>query len=389
MSLTNGMSFKLIYQGDYNASESGPDFLNAKIEIDGIIWVGNVEIHVKSKDWFTHNHHFDDAYNTVILHVVYLNNGDVKLGDAVLPVLELKDHIDNEHYRRFENLMKAKRTILCGSSLKDFPPIFLLDMQEKALVQRMSRKTNELLQTVHSTEPKSVLYYLIARAMGAKVNQLPFEELTQRLPLSFVKQMKKKRQIQAICLASGLFIPDNETDVLLSSRLIQKRTFDNHVYKSAWKVGGVRPANHPSKRIVQFAYIVQQCDFTVSFVHLNATELYLHILELLDLSKSNPCFEYSVDPLSKSFKHQLIINCFAPFLVWYGNQQEDDSLVEKGFDLLRQLPSEENGIIKKWKNYGINPKNAADSQALLEIFNHFCMNKKCLTCTVGNKLLGK
>lgn len=389
MSLTNGISFKLIYQGDYNASESGPDFLNAKIEIDGITWVGNIEIHVKSKDWFTHNHHFDDAYNTVILHVVYVNNGDVKVGENILPVLELKDHIDRQHYSRFEKLMKSKRTILCGSSLKDFPPIFLIEMQEKALVQRMSRKTNDLLQTVHSTEPKSVLYFLIARAMGAKVNQLPFEELTQRLPLSFVKQMKKKRQIQAICLASGLFIPDTESDVLLSSRLIQKSTFDNHVYKSAWKVGGVRPANQPSKRIVQFALIVQQFDFTVSFVYLNATELYLYILELLNLSKSNPCVDYSVEPLSKSFKHQLIINCFAPFLVWYGNQQEDDSLVEKGFDLLRQLPCEENGIIKKWKNYGVNPKNAAESQALLEIFNDFCMNKKCLTCTVGNKLLGK
>ena len=85
----------------------------------------------------------------------------------------------------------------------------------------------------------------------------------------------------------------------------------------------------------------------------------------------------------------MIINAFVPFLWWYGNQIEDERLMEKGIDLLRHLPSELNGVIKKWRNYGIVPKNAAESQALLEIFNEFCVNKKCLTCTVGNKLLSK
>jgi hypothetical protein len=124
-------------------------------------------------------------------------------------------------------------------------------------------------------------------------------------------------------------------------------------------------------------------------VYLNSNELYHYILELLDLSKLKVAEENSIETLTLNFKHQLIINCFSPFLVWYGNQLEDEALVEKGIDLLRQIPPEENGIIKKWRNYGIVPKNAAESQALLEIFNEFCVNKKCLTCTVGNKLLSK
>ena len=387
MTLSDGSQFKLIHQGDYNANESGPDFLNAKIEIDGMIWIGNVEIHVKSKDWFAHNHHFDKAYDSVILHVVYQHNGDVKIGETILPVLEIKDFIDMNHYRRFEKLLKAKKTILCGSSLLEFPPIYFMEMQERALVQRLSRKTNHLFQTVHSIDPQNVLYFLIARAMGTKVNQLPFEELTHRLPLGVIQKMKKKRQVQAICLASGLFMPESENDILISSHLKQNGTFDNRVFKSAWKQGGVRPSNHPSKRIVQFAYIVQKFDFSVSFVYLNSKDLYQYIIELLDLSKLKMTKDVSLETLTLSFKHQLIINCFSPFLVWYGNQLEDESLVEKGIDLLRQIPSEENGIIKKWRNYGIVPKNAAESQALLEIFNEFCVNKKCLTCTVGNKLL--
>lgn len=389
MKLTDGKNFKLIYQGDYNANESGPDFLNAKIEIEGIIWSGNVEIHVKSKDWYAHNHHFDNAYDSVILHVVYQYNGDVKIGETILPVLEIKDYIDMHHYRRFEKLLKAKKTILCGSALMEFPSIYFIEMKERALVQRLSRKTNNLFQTVHSTDPKNVLYFLIARAMGTKVNQLPFEELTYRLPLSIIKQMKKKRQAQAICLASGLFIPESENDVLISTRLNQNGTFDNRVFKSAWKQGGVRPSNHPYKRIVQFAYIIQKFDFSVSFVYLNSKELYQYIIELLDLSKLKITEVDSIEDLTLSFKHQLIINCFSPFLVWYGNNVEDEALVEKGIDLLQQIPPEENGIIKKWRNYGIVANNAAESQALLEIFNEFCVNKKCLTCTVGNKLLSK
>jgi hypothetical protein len=262
-------------------------------------------------------------------------------------------------------------------------------MQERALVQRLSRKTKDIFQNVHSNDPKNVLYYLIARAMGTKVNQLPFEELTQRLPLIVLKKMKKKQQAEAICLASGLFSPNTEHDFLLSTHLIQQGTYDNHVFKSAWKRGGVRPANHPTKRILQFAYIVQQFDFSVSFVYLNAKELYDYIMVLLEISKNKEEKDSSLDAISDDFKHQLMINCFVPFLFWYGNQLQDDCLVQKSMELLRNIPSEKNGIVKKWKNYGIRANNAAETQALLEIFNEFCVNKKCLTCTIGNKLLSK
>lgn len=387
MSLTNGKSFKLIHQGNYNASESGPDFLNAKIEIDGITWVGNVEIHVKSKDWFLHNHHFDQAYDSVVLHVVYQHNAEVKVGNSTLPVLELKDWVDHGHYRKFEALLKAKRAILCGSALETFPSIYLVEMQERALVQRLSRKTAAIFANTHSNDPKNVLYYLIAKAMGSKVNQLPFEELTQRLPLTVLKQLRKKKQVEALCLASGLFAPTTEQDVFLSSDLKQYGTFDNQVFKSAWKQGGVRPANHPAQRVLQFAYIVQKFDFSVSFTHLEANDLYRYLLTLLDIQPKVPLLV--ANKITLEFKHQLIVNAFVPFLWWYGNRLENEQLIDKGIDLLRLLPSETNGIIKKWDNYGIVSKNAAESQALLEIFNEFCVNKKCLTCTVGNKLLSK
>ena len=140
MTLTDGRQFKLIHQGDYNANESGPDFLNAKIEIDGITWAGNIEIHVKSKDWFVHNHHFDSAYDSVILHVVYQHNGEVKVRDSILPVLELKEWVDHAHYRKFESLLKAKRTSFVVHRCKHFHLFTLLKCKNERCLNALPEK---------------------------------------------------------------------------------------------------------------------------------------------------------------------------------------------------------------------------------------------------------
>ena len=59
----------LVYAGQHNLN-SGPDFFNSRIKIDNQLWAGNVEVHVKSSDWFVHHHETDRNYDNVILHVV-------------------------------------------------------------------------------------------------------------------------------------------------------------------------------------------------------------------------------------------------------------------------------------------------------------------------------
>ncbi len=382
MLLTTGENFKIVYQGDYNAYESGPDFLNAKVEIDGLLWVGNVELHVRSKDWFLHNHHIDHAYDSVILHVVYEENGNVLLNGCALPTLELKPIIDVHHYNKYVGLFKNKHTILCSTQIRNVHPIYLISLQEKALFQRLSRKTENVLLLTGSKEANQVLYFLLARAFGTKINQLPFEELTQRLPLSLLKKQNKQHQQALVQFTSGMFSSD-------FSKTIKSIASNGIVKKSSWKFCGTRPGNSPVVRIQQFSAIVREFDFETSFLYLSKEQLLEHWMLLLSRIVDVKGEFDKVPDLSKSFKEQIIINCFVPFLFWYGQMSSDEQLIEKSMEILRLLPPEQNSILDKWKKIDISANNAAETQAFLEIFNEFCTRKKCLSCDIGIQLLSK
>lgn len=391
MYLSNGDSFKIIFQGDYNAYESGPDFLNAKIEINGMLWIGNVELHVKSKDWFLHGHQNDRAYDNVILHVVYENNGEVIQNSNLIPVLELKEVINSNHYQKYLSLFKNKHTILCSTQLKSILSIHMISLQERALFQRLSRKTINLSELTGTEDPKQILYFLLARAFGSKINQLPFEELAQRLPITIIKKMLKKDQCPLIQLTSGMTKPETLSDFVNYPHLIKihEKMANGMVNRASWKFGGTRSSNSPDIRIQQFAKIIEQFDFEVSFMFLTKEDLLKYCMELLTIVEGNKLQKIKIKELTKSFKHQIIINCFVPFLFWLGQKREDDRLTDKAIDLLRLIPPEQNGVIEKWKKNGNSPNNAAESQALLEIFNEFCTKKKCLSCNIGIQLLSK
>jgi hypothetical protein len=391
MTLVDGRMFKVLNHGDYNAYESGPDFLNAKIEIDGLVWVGNVELHLKSKDWYSHKHQNDSAYDNVILHVVLEDNGDVFIKNEKIPTLELINVIQQEHYQKFELLLKNKKTILCGSLLNSIPEILMVSLQERALIDRLNRKTNNIIVHAGSPDPKQILYFLMARAMGAKINQLPFEELTHRIPLHELKNKKIRNQSDLIVISSGLSCPDTITDHLAYKRIIQseKQLINGSVSLQSWKFAGTRPGNSPKIRIVQFAKIIQQFDFEVSFVYLDTENLLQYILKLLTIEEGTPSLLSRFNQLSLSFKYQLVINCFVPFIYWLGQKNEDEILVEKSIELLRLLPAEQNATMDKWIKNKIVPRNAAESQSMLEVINELCSKKKCLSCEIGIRLLSK
>lgn len=85
--------------------------------------------------------------------------------------------------------------------------------------------------------------------------------------------------------------------------------------------------------------------------------------------------------------NNLIINAVVPFLFSYARMRDEQRYADKALNFLEKLPSENNRIIREWKDLGINVSNALESQALIQLRNHYCNEKKCLFCNLGQKLI--
>ena len=121
-----GHSLNIVQPGLVNL-DSGPDFSNAKIQIGGTLWAGNVEIHIKSSDWQRHNHHKDESYDSVILHVVWENDVDVfRTNGTLIPALTLKDLIPELLINQYQYLKTNQNWIPCEKQITeiDFMALF-------------------------------------------------------------------------------------------------------------------------------------------------------------------------------------------------------------------------------------------------------------------------
>lgn len=364
--------------GFHNTNESGPDFINGKIILDGLEWCGNIELHVKSSDWYLHKHQNDLAYNNVILHVVYEHDCDIEINNSVIPTIELKEYIDWNHFECFQKFSMNNSEINCAKSLPSVNQIYIESMIERSIVDRLNRKIFFLNRDLLVKEPSEVLYFLLARAFGTKVNQLPFEELTYRLPLSLVKKLKRKEQVSLIILTSGISPMKSENYSKSKSKEY------NCVSGQSWKRKGLRPQSFPEVRVMQFALLVSQFDFNM-----------LHFMKSsIDLRSFIESLFHTVSRLAESkwhFSKQLvdliIINCIVPFLWWYGDSISDSEMKEKAIEILQITSAEKNAIIKTWNSYSIKAKSAYESQALIELYNEHCSKNKCLSCEIGVQIL--
>src|SRR5690606_32789780 len=90
---TAGELITIISTGQY-LQKAGPDFFDARMIIGDQKWAGNVEIHLKSSDWYIHNHQSDAAYDNVILHVVWQHDVEVyRTGNNPIQTLELSHYV--------------------------------------------------------------------------------------------------------------------------------------------------------------------------------------------------------------------------------------------------------------------------------------------------------
>ena len=379
-------------------TDSGPDFLEAKIKIGEQLWIGNVEIHVKTSDWNRHGHQYDKAYDNVILHVVYENDTKVNL----IPVLELKEHFDERLYEQYEHLVASQRWIACERSLEQVSPFVKITCLERMAVERLEEKSNIVAKILNTNkfDWEETFYRLLLRYLGMKVNNEAFEYLSHILPFKILlKHADNLLQIEAMLLGCAGFLElerDEAYPQLLKREFNVMRAKFNLLTMPAerWKFMRMRPVNFPTVRLAQLAQMI----------HLNGC-LFSKIKEAGDVAEAKRLFDVkasaywdthyrlSVEGPTKP-KHLgtgtadvLMINAVVPLLFCYGKFHKEESYCEKALQYLEDTESEDNSIIRSFASIGLTADNAMQTQALLHLYGHYCRRKRCLECGIGNVLV--
>jgi hypothetical protein len=400
MKTTCGKHLYVIRPGDQNF-HSGPDFFDARIRIGEILWAGNVEVHLRSSDWERHGHHLDPSYNNVILHVVLEEDRPVynSLGHRVL---SLVIQIPRPLIEIYRSLMQADNWLACKSFIGDLPRIQLQSWLARLHHERLQHKTARAKSLLHRANPdrEAALCMILSSGFGLPINSLPFEMTLSGIPVAILDRFKDNLlDLEALLFGQAGFLNRPGTGTYASflfsryrdlNSLLPGEPVDPHL----WKLLRLRPASFPAIRLSQFAaFVHQRFPFLDTILGLSS----LSELEQLFRVKASEywdthylfgkCSRESSKYLGRQATQSLIINAVVPFLFAFGEQMDHTGALEQGRAILNELTAEWNHIIKKWTNFGIWPKGALESQALIQLYNVYCKQKRCLDCQIGTELL--
>ncbi len=394
----------IIKSGTHNLN-TGPDFLNAHLKINNQLWIGNVEIHINSSDWYLHKHEEDKNYDAVILHVVWQHDSDIFMkNNKPLPTLELHGLIDENLLNNYQSLFsKQLRWIPCEQQINETDPFLMSNWLERLYFERLENKAvliKELLAKSNN-DFESVLFQLLAKNFGLKINGEAFLQLAQSFEFSVLKKIRfNEFQLSALLFGQAEFL-QSEVEDSYFIQLKNEYTYLKHKYKllpisnGLFQFFRMRPTNFPTIRIAQLvALFFKHQNLFSKLMELNKLEDFydLFSVAISDFWKTHYTFETeskkSAKKLTKSFIDLLLVNTVLPLkFVYLQSRGEVNSDVF--FKLMQQIKPEKNSIITKFSDIKITAINAFESQALLELKNNYCAKKRCLQCAIGTSLLRK
>ena len=400
---TTGNEHLSIIKSGLHNKNAGPDFLNAQLKIDGQTWIGNVEIHLKASDWYLHNHEKDLNYDAVILHVVWENDVAIYMkNNKPIPTLVLKNFIDETVLNKYKNLFLAPTTWLpCKNAISTVDKFIFNNWKERLFFDRLERKSEEIntLLQQENNNFEAVLFQLLIKNFGLKVNGNSFFRLAQSVDYSVIKKLSfHTNQLAALLFGQAGFLEEDTEDEyqkeLRKEYDYLKHKFKlNHIPKNEFSFFRMRPNNFPTIRIAQLVALFHKHQNLFSkLIAIDNLEEFYELFTVV----VNPFWQthYNFDSISKkspkkittSFVDLLIINTIIPLKFLFqksrGEVHEEFFLV-----LLKKMKPEKNSIISKFSEIGVSSKNAFDTQALLELKNNYCAPKRCLECAIGNTIL--
>jgi hypothetical protein len=395
---TDGNPIEILDFGTLNTN-SGPDFSLAKIKTKNIVLAGNIEIHVKSSDWYFHNHDLQKDYQSVILHVVYFNDTDVsELKEAGIPTLELKDYINEKILAKYQTLENQYQFIPCESIFDASKVPFLFS--EETLLKKLDEKSIEIEQLLAQSKNnyEAVLFQKLAYSFGLKVNAEIYQNIAENIDFKIIQKISQNQfQLESLLFGKGnLLEKETETnqkwkrefDFLKNKFKISEQTFPVKFLR-------LMPPSFPTIRFSQLAmlYHLQPNLFSKILKAKNIQELksLFEKVKTSDFWENHYTFEKTSEEkiekkLSDDFIEILLINAVLPIIYTYFkniNPEKTDQVL----DFYKNLSPEKNSIISSWKKLNVKFSSALETQAFLYHHKHLCSYKNCLNCNIGLKIL--
>ena len=398
----SGNELVILKPGELNL-DAGPDFFNAQIKINGVILVGNVEIHIKTSDWLRHNHQKDKSYDTIILHAVYEHDKELpQNNNNNVEILELKGAIDEKTLNAYEHLSGAKSKLPCAPQLKDVNELKFISWMERMAIERLEEKVKRIEQffQFYRGDYTQTFYVLFLRSFGFKVNALPFELLAKQLPIQILlKHADNLLQLEALLLgASGLL--ENQFEEKYVQGLQNEFEHLKNKYnlipleKEIFKYSKLRPANFPNVRLMQVAQLIyiNKGIFLAPQNTANYTDL-MKVLQIKSEGYLKHHYKLGGKETHKELSfgetsaESLIINAFAPFFFFYSKKLNKPEYTEASVELLTRCKMESNAKTKLFASRKSNLTNAASSQGIVNLYDNYCVSRKCLKCGIAAAIL--
>lgn len=379
---TDGEPVEVIDVGLHNYDQ-GPDFFNAKVKISGELWAGNVEIHDRASDWYLHGHDKDELYNNVVLHIVGINDREVQMQSGRY-VKQMELQVPEKIQRNFKELIETERYPPCYRIIPNLTKLMIHSWLTKLQTERLEQKTLAILERVKRScgSWEAACFITMARNYGFGVNGDAFEEWASIIPLDKVAHHRDDLfQIEAIFLGQAGLI-ERIKDEKKRLKLEREYQYMQHKFSlqpmnpKMWKYLRMRPANFPHVRVLQLAKAYYE----------HRTEL-SKLVECETVKDVHKLLNTSDKHLSASSLDILVINTVVPMLFAYGKQMGKEQLQDKAFNFLDELKTENNTIMRTWKECGLSVTTAGDSQALIQLKKEYCDKKKCLYCRIGYEYL--
>jgi hypothetical protein len=401
----DGNKIIVIHPGEYNR-DSGPDFFNARIEIGGTLWAGNVEIHTRSSHFDNHGHNNDPAFNNVILHVVAENDKRVfnAKGEELLTA---EITYEPALYEKYFSLVNNPYIIACQDDINKLDSFFVRHWLNSLVVERLQRKSDLILKIFSETgnDWEETFYRLLTRYFGFRVNTEPFEMLATALPFRIIRKHADCRfQVEALLfgtagmLEEGLFrdalSDEYYRELIREYKILSAKYSLQPIHGWLWKFSRLRPANFPTIRISQLSAMLSTAGGLLSRV-LEATNID-QLTDTFEVTASDYWNDHYVfgkksREISKTTGSQatdiLLINAVIPVIFVYGSSRDRNDIYERALTLLENIQPEENTITEEWGSVKIKAESAFYSQALIHLRNEYCKKRKCLDCRIGSKLI--